>query len=123
MKSYKNSKYHTIIKPWGKEILIECNDNFAIKEIFIKKGYRSSLQSHNIKIETLYLISGKIKLHIFKNSSKTLTEIIKTGESYSIPKKTKHRIIALENSRLFEVSTPYLDDIIRYEDDYNRVLI
>ena len=59
-----------INKPWGYEELIEFNKKYMFKKLFMKKGHRCSLQFHNKKKETVYVLSGKLKL-ILKKRNKT----------------------------------------------------
>jgi mannose-6-phosphate isomerase len=102
-------------KPWGREIWYAHTTSYAGKVLEVKAGKRLSLQKHQIKEETLYLLSGKVRL--------TFNEGIydwEPGQAVHIPPGTVHRFEALEDSMLLEVSTPYLDDVIRLEDDYNR---
>ena len=107
------------IKPWGKEILIEHNSKYAIKEIWMNKGSRSSLQRHNLKLESILVLSGKIELEVKKNGESSFRKY-SAGEYYTLIPETIHRVEVLENCRLIEVSTPELDDVIRLEDDFNR---
>ena len=116
-----NKRFKTIIKPWGKEILIELNDNYAFKEILMKKGTRSSLQSHNKKLETIYVVSGRIVLEKVSNSGISSFQEYGPNESYTIPPRVKHRVEVMQDARLFEVSTPEIEDVVRHEDDYNRI--
>ena len=83
--------------------------------IEIKKGNRISLQYHEKKKETQYVLSGKIKLTLGDE-----TEIIGIGKSVTINPGTKHRIEAIEDCKIIEVSTTELDDVVRLEDDYGR---
>jgi len=105
-----------IEKPWGFETLIECNDKYAVKLLHVNKGCRLSLQYHNKKHETMYILRGYASIEI-NNSS----EVFGPGEDVVILPKKTHRVTALKNTVIFEVSTPELDDIIRLEDDYGRV--
>lgn len=107
-------------KPWGHELLVECTDKYALKEIFIKKGTRSSLQSHNKKLETIFVISGSLELEMVDDRKRVSKEIYKTGEAYTIRPGLIHRVLAVEDVRVVEVSTPELDDVIRYQDDFGR---
>ncbi len=102
-------------KPWGREIWYAHTDHYAGKVLEVKAGQRLSLQKHNIKEETLYLLSGQVKL--------TYGDQIydwKPGQSIHIPAGTVHRFQAIEDSILLEVSTPHLEDVVRLEDDYQR---
>jgi mannose-6-phosphate isomerase-like protein (cupin superfamily) len=107
-------------KPWGRETLVELNDRYAFKEIVMIPGTRSSLQSHRFKLETIYVVDGEIELETIDAEGGSHKEIYRTGEAYTIPIGTIHRVTVLKDSRLFEVSTPHLDDVIRHADDYGR---
>lgn len=108
------------LKPWGKEIWFAHTDKYAGKILCVKKGHRLSLQYHEKKSETQYLYKGKIRLTYGKNAQRLKTKILKSGDKFDIPTYTIHRIEALENSEIFEVSTPELTDVVRLADDYHR---
>lgn len=109
-------------KPWGEERLFAHTKNYAGKILIIRKGHRLSLQYHEIKEETLYLEQGILKLTIGSSSTKNSSKIVTAGHIFHLPPKTVHRMEAIENCRLIEVSTPQLDDVTRLQDDYNRVI-
>lgn len=104
-------------KPWGHERLIVVNERYALKDIFIRQGTRSSLQKHNHKLETIYVLSGLIDTEI---GDPLVSRRYGPGESYSVTPGTVHRVTALEDTRLIEASTPELDDVVRLTDDYGR---
>tara|TARA_E500000081_G_C6084976_1_gene329746 strand:- start:84 stop:428 length:345 start_codon:yes stop_codon:yes gene_type:complete len=109
-----------INKPWGYEELIEHNEKYVLKKLFMKKGKRCSLQFHDYKHETLYVVSGLLKLTV-GDSLDTLKEIeLKPGDSYVLPPKIIHRMEGLNDSIYLESSTPELEDVVRLEDDYGR---
>jgi mannose-6-phosphate isomerase-like protein (cupin superfamily) len=110
-------------KPWGHELIWAKTKDYVGKLLFIKKGHKLSLQYHRIKEETIFLQSGKMNF-VFeeKENSNELKEIIlNPGEAHHIPVGRKHRMIALEDCVVFEVSTPHLDDVVRLEDSYGRI--
>lgn len=107
-------------KPWGKEVLVEKTDKYVFKEILMIKGTRCSLQSHQRKCETIYVDSGKIELEIVLPDGQSDFDIFGPGQAYTIFPGIIHRVKVLESCRLFEVSTPELDDVTRHQDDYNR---
>jgi mannose-6-phosphate isomerase len=115
----KNMK--EVLKPWGKELIIEHTHKYALKDIFLKKSTRSSLQSHLYKLETILIIKGSISLETWDPAGILQNEVYNEGEAYTIPVGIKHRVTALEDCRLIEVSTPELDDVIRHQDDFGRV--
>ena len=107
-------------KPWGYELIWAKSDTYVGKILHINKGHRLSLQYHREKEETIMLYSGKMIL-IFENEKGELEEIpLSSGEAHHIPPGKKHRMIAVENCDVFEVSTPHLDDVVRIEDSYGR---
>lgn len=108
------------IKPWGREIWFANTAGYAGKILEVKKGKRLSLQYHEKKCETQYVMSGKIKLHIGKDQNSIEEIVLNPGEKYDVFPGMVHRIEALEDSEVFEVSTDQLTDIVRLADDYNR---
>ncbi|MCX8052885.1 MAG: cupin [Armatimonadetes bacterium] len=107
-------------KPWGGEELLAHTELYALKRIYIKPGLRPSLQYHERKSESLYLLSGQMKIEIGDSVDSLVTDELLPGESVDIPRGKIHRVTALEDSVLIEVSTPELDDVVRLEDDYGR---
>lgn len=107
-------------KPWGRELLIDCNRAYALKQIVMNKGTRCSLQSHEQKLETIFIESGLIELEIVGQDGKPIFEKYGPSEAYCIEPGIIHRVTVLEDSVLYEVSTPELNDITRYEDDFGR---
>lgn len=109
------------LKPWGKEIWFAYNKKYAGKILEIKKGHRFSLQYHEKKEETQYIFSGKIKFSIKNKDEKEIKEmILNSGDKIDILPYTIHRAQAIEDSIIFEVSTPELEDVVKLEDDYGR---
>ena len=104
-------------KPWGHEIRWAINNKYLGKILHIEKGQRLSLQLHEQKDETIYVLKGTAVVQLDKR-----TVILEEGESLRIQPKTIHRFCStLENSvTLIEVSTPEIDDVVRLEDDYGR---
>ncbi len=106
-----------IIKPWGKEKLIELNKKFCVKEIFMKKNHRCSLQYHKKKTETITALRGNLHIQI-----KNKKIILKPFKSITIRPFTKHRMHAKKtNCTYLESSTIELNDIIRLKDDYRII--
>jgi len=107
-------------KPWGFELLFAHTPKYAGKLIFVKKGYRLSLQYHEKKDESIYIYEGKALVEIEGSDGCTESTMLEPGQCIRVPPLTKHRLQALEDTTLFEVSTPELDDVVRVEDDYGR---
>lgn len=109
-----------IIKPWGYELLLEKNKKYVLKKLFMKKGHRCSLQFHNKKKETIYVLKGKLKIHLGKHKNKLYSKIYTLGNTITINPKQIHRMTAITNSTYLEASTPELTDVVRLSDDYKR---
>ena len=108
------------LKPWGREIWFAQTESYAGKILEVKKGHRLSLQYHERKIETQYLYSGQVKF-TYGTEEDALQEIIlNPGDKFDITPYTIHRVEALEDSEIFEVSSPELDDVVKLADDYGR---
>ncbi|MFH0775995.1 MAG: cupin [Patescibacteria group bacterium] len=108
-------------KPWGREIWFAATKHYAGKILEVKKGARLSLQFHEKKEETQLLFSGRVRLTFGPNLKKLKTKILKPGQVFHIPPKTIHRLEGLAPlSKIFEVSTPELTDVVKIEDDYGR---
>jgi mannose-6-phosphate isomerase-like protein (cupin superfamily) len=109
-------------KPWGCEIIWAQTEDYVGKMLFIKAGERLSLQYHERKAESLLVNKGRVKFHWFEpGDTVQRTVVMCTGEHVDIPPGRKHRIEALEAACVIEVSTPELDDVVRLEDDYERI--
>ena len=107
-------------KPWGKEILWAQTVDYVAKLMTIRAGHRMSLQYHEKKEETLYVVSGILIVWESENNDKFTT--LRTGDTYHVKPKQIHRFGAdyTEDVVLIEVSTNHLDDVIRLQDDYER---
>ena len=108
------------LKPWGREIWFAHNDKYAGKILEVKKGHRYSLQYHEQKQETQYIYSGKVKFIYGTDKDNLQEEILNPGDKMEVHPYTVHRVEALEDSQIFEVSTPELDDVVKLDDDYGR---
>ncbi len=111
---------YRVDKPWGYEQWLEINQFYAYKLIYMKAGSQSSLQMHKFKFETNYVISGTAKVLLENEEGKLDEFTFGPQEGWSVPLKRKHRVIAITDYMSLEVSTPHLDDVIRFADDSNR---
>jgi mannose-6-phosphate isomerase len=109
-----------IEKPWGFELLFALTPKYAGKLLYIRQGHRLSLQYHKEKDETLYIYEGKMILEISGSNGQITQSEVQSGYCFRVPPMTKHRMKAIEDTTLFEVSTPELEDVVRLEDDYGR---
>src|SRR4029453_2918148 len=104
-------------KPWGYELIWAETDRYVAKVLFIKPCYKLSRQSHRVKGETLLVETGQMALEIGQ-APELRTQRMSHGDVFHVTPGTVHRMIAVEDVRVFEVSTPELDDVVRLEDDY-----
>ena len=111
----------TVEKPWGHELIWALSDDYCGKVLFVKAGHSLSLQFHRVKDESWYVQSGRAELQLGAPGDPILnTEVVGPGACFHFPPGTVHRVKALEDTTILEVSTPQLDDIVRLEDDYGR---
>lgn len=108
------------LKPWGREIWFAHTEKYAGKILEVTAGNRYSLQYHEKKIETQYVYSGKVKFTYGTDKDNLQEEILNPGDKIDVAPYTIHRLEALEDSEIFEVSTPELDDVVKLDDDYGR---
>jgi len=114
------SEAKVVQKPYGKEIWLELNDHYCTKRIYMNAGGRASYQYHNQKHETNYIISGEAEVWL-ENDDGVVEKIrVKANDYYVVPPRRKHRIIAITDIVLQEVSTPEVDDVVRLQDDFER---
>jgi mannose-6-phosphate isomerase len=110
-----------IDKPWGHEVIWALSDQYAGKLLVVRAGQRLSLQFHREKDESWYLLEGRAELEFAAAGEKTTsTEVVTPGAAFRVRPGTVHRITALEDVLMLEVSTPHLDDVVRLEDSYGR---
>ncbi len=108
-------------KPWGYELIWALTEDYCGKILFVKAGESLSLQFHKIKDESWYVLDGRAELELGAPGQTVLdTEVIRPGAAFRFKPGTVHRVRALEDTRILEVSTPQLDDIVRLEDTYGR---
>ena len=112
-------------KPWGYELHWAKTDRYVGKLIHVNAGHALSLQYHNQKDETIFLWSGKMLFEIADGHEGTgggpLTKReMQPGEAVHVTPKTVHRMTAVTDCDIFEVSTPELHDVVRLEDRYGR---
>ncbi len=115
-----NLSNYKVTKPWGHELWLELNEFYAYKLIHMKEGKQSSLQMHDMKIEANYVIDGTAEVLLEDDNGVLKSHIYSKGTGWVVPRKKKHRVIAKTDYTAMEVSTPHLDDVIRFEDDMKR---
>lgn len=109
-----------IEKPWGYEVWWAQTDRYTGKLLIVNAGHRLSVQAHREKDETSYLLSGRLILFQGPHQNELTERTIGPGFSWRNEPGVVHTIEALEDSTVFEVSTPDLDDVIRFSDRYGR---
>jgi mannose-6-phosphate isomerase-like protein (cupin superfamily) len=108
-------------KPWGYELIWAVTDIYVGKVLFVKAGHSLSLQFHRQKDESWLIQSGRAKLELGEVGESVLKEVvIAAGAAFHYPPGTVHRVTAIEDTMILEVSTPHLDDVVRLEDAYGR---
>ena len=110
-----------IEKPWGHELVWALSDQYAGKLLRVTAGQRLSLQFHREKDESWYVLEGRAELEFAAPGERaTMTEVVTPGAAFRIKPGTVHRVLALEDTTILEVSTPEIDDVVRLEDSYGR---
>jgi mannose-6-phosphate isomerase len=117
-----------VSKPWGHELVFAENERYAGKILHLDAGHCLSLQYHERKDETLYVLSGEVRLEVGEvgeggegGEEGTMKEMrLEAGEAYRIRPGVRHRLRADQAADLVEVSSPELDDVVRLEDRYGR---
>jgi len=106
-------------KPWGYELHWAKTDRYVGKILHVTAGHALSLQYHRVKDETILLWAGRLR---FEYGTRERLEVrdMRPGDRMHITPGTVHRMIAVEDCDIFEVSTPELDDVVRLEDRYGR---
>lgn len=111
----------TVARPWGNYTVLENNQAYKTKKIVVRPGKRLSLQSHFHRNEHWIIVSGTAMVTVGDE-----IKLLQANESTYIPAGHKHR---LENPGRIDLVMieaqvgEYLeeDDIVRYEDDFNRI--
>ena len=108
-------------KPWGYELVWAETEHYVGKILFVKAGESLSLQFHRVKDESWLVQAGRAKLELGSaGDAMLLQEVIAAGATFRFRPGTVHRITALEDTTIVEVSTAHLDDVVRLEDRYGR---
>ena len=107
-------------KPWGFEIWWAHTDQYAGKLLHVEQGRRLSLQYHQHKDESSYLLTGRVRLSKGPGIDELATTLVHPGDCWRTRPGEVHTVEALDPSEILEASTPQLDDVIRLMDDYGR---
>jgi mannose-6-phosphate isomerase len=111
---------HKVEKPWGWEYIWALTDAYAGKLLFIRAGQSLSLQYHERKDESWYVQEGRSTVEIGNLGQELVEREIAPGDTFHFSPQTVHRVRAIEDTLIVEVSTPELDDVVRLQDDYGR---
>lgn len=106
-------------KPWGYELIWAHTERYVGKLLHINQGHKLSLQYHVKKDETIHVQQGRL-LFVVDEGKGLIERELTVGQSYHIKPNTTHRMVALTDCDVLEVSTPELDDVVRLEDSYGR---
>ena len=109
-----------IQKPWGQEEILEINQQYMLKRLTMNENCRCSLQYHNKKKETIYVLDGQLKITQGEKETNLTSKIYTKGDVITIEPLIIHRMEAITTSIYLEASTPQTDDTVRLKDDYNR---
>jgi mannose-6-phosphate isomerase len=116
---FEPAEVKQVPKPWGYELIFAKNERYAGKILHVKRGECLSLQYHERKEETLYVLRGELKLTLESDGDRRELPL-RSGEAFHIPPRLIHRMEAIEDTDVAEVSTPELDDVVRLDDRYGR---
>ncbi len=107
-------------KPWGYEIIWAETPDYVGKILHVEAGHALSLQYHDEKDETIYLLTGEMTFQAGPSVDELVDHEMKAGERYRLVPGTVHRMIAKTDVDILEASTNHLDDVVRLEDRYGR---
>ena len=107
-------------KPWGWELVWAEADAYVGKLLFVRAGESLSLQYHEAKDESWLVQEGRARLELGGVGGELVETEIGPGDAFRFRPRTVHRVTAIEDTLVVEVSTPHLDDVVRLEDRYGR---
>jgi mannose-6-phosphate isomerase-like protein (cupin superfamily) len=111
----------TVDKPWGSELIWAETDDYAGKILFVRAGESLSLQYHEVKDESWYVLEGRARLELGEVGLDALEVLeIVPGQAFRFRPGTVHRVTGIEDTRIVEVSTAQLADVVRLADSYGR---
>jgi mannose-6-phosphate isomerase-like protein (cupin superfamily) len=121
MEAVKASSETRVDKPWGYEIRWAITDRYLGKILHVNRGEALSLQYHEAKDECILLTRGVLDLDLSDDDGRLRTHRLQVGDTVRITPGRRHRMTAVEDCDIFEVSTPEIDDVVRLEDRYGRM--
>ena len=120
MKSRYAVEPRRVEKPWGWELVWAEADAYVGKLLFVRAGQSLSLQYHEVKDEAWLVQDGRATLQVGEVGGELETVEIAPGDAYRFRPRTVHRVTAIEDTLVIEVSTNHLTDVVRLEDRYGR---
>jgi len=121
MPEIQRAEQTRVDKPWGYEIRWAITDRYLGKILHVNRGEALSLQYHERKDEWLLVTKGSVDLEVGEQEGELVTHRMREGDTVHVAPRTRHRITAVEDADIFEVSTPESEDVVRLEDRYGRV--
>ena len=118
---FGRAENHRVEKPWGYELLWAITDRYAGKILHVNKGEALSLQYHERKDEFQYVMRGAVDIEVGGADGSLTTRRMHPGDTLHITPGMRHRLTAVDDTDIFEVSTPEIDDVVRLQDRYGRV--
>lgn len=109
-------------KPWGYEEVFAETERYVGKILVVRQGHELSMQYHRTKDETMRVLEGVCELHLWPDGKLSLMQrlVLRPGDVQRIPPGVIHRLVAMTDVQLVEVSSPELGDVVRLEDRYGR---
>lgn len=111
----------TVNKPWGHELIWALTEHYAGKILHVRAGEALSLQYHRVKDETIMVLTGRLLFEFFIEGEEPSSHELAPGEAFHVAPGLRHRMTAIEDTDVLEVSTPELGDVVRLEDRYGRI--
>ena len=116
----KRAELSRVDKPWGYELRWAMTDRYLGKALHVNRGEALSLQYHERKDECQYVVAGAVDIELGGPDGTLTTHRMRAGDTLHITPGTRHRITAIEDTDIFEVSTPEVEDVVRIADRYGR---
>lgn len=108
-------------KPWGYELIWAHTDQYVGKILHVNPGHALSLQYHEVKDETIFLLTGEMRFWAGPSADELEEVTLEAGEAFRVKPGTVHRMEALTECDILEASTPHLADVVRIQDRYGRI--